>query len=461
MTQSLKVDYLIVGAGAAGMAVCDELLTHTDANIAMVDRRHAPGGHWHDAYPFVRLHQPSAFYGVSSVPMGEDRIDETGSNAGFYELAGPDEIRAYYEQVMHRVFLPSNRVRYFPRCEYLEGHRCVSLTSGRTCEFSVGRKLVDTTYMEGSVPATSPPPFEVADDAWCVPAGEITRLQQSAERHVIIGAGKTALDTALWLLEHGLDPDRIRWIRPREGWWLNRKFQQPHALAPDSIRGMTAQFEALAASDGITDLFDRLESDGVFLRIDGSCAPRMFRGALASEREIEALRTIRDVVRLGHVRRIGRNEIELDEGRIPNHPRNVHNQCAARGLGHRPPKPIFEERRFTTQPFQWGFATYQSAMLAVVEATVPQVGEQNRLCRPMPYWDLPEDYLRAFRATVLGQQARRQHERLSAWEASTRLNPVSSLAALRDDPAVAALRDRIRAAAEPAMVNIGRLLSSV
>ena len=57
----INTDYLVVGAGAAGMAITDELLTHSNASITIVDRRHAPGGHWIDAYPYVRLHQPSAF----------------------------------------------------------------------------------------------------------------------------------------------------------------------------------------------------------------------------------------------------------------------------------------------------------------------------------------------------------------------------------------------------------------
>src|SRR5512139_1817672 len=113
MAHEIEADYLIVGAGAAGMAFADELLAHSDATIAIVDRRHAPGGHWLEAYPFVRLHQPSTFYGVTSVPLGADTIDTSGTNAGFYELAGPDEIRAYYERVMHRHFLPTGRVRYF------------------------------------------------------------------------------------------------------------------------------------------------------------------------------------------------------------------------------------------------------------------------------------------------------------------------------------------------------------
>jgi hypothetical protein len=33
-------------------------------------------------YPFVRLHSPSAFYGVNSLALGVDRIDGVGENAG-------------------------------------------------------------------------------------------------------------------------------------------------------------------------------------------------------------------------------------------------------------------------------------------------------------------------------------------------------------------------------------------
>ena len=53
--RTLEADYLIVGAGAVGMAFADTLLTDSDATMIIVDRRHKPGGHWNDAYPFVRL----------------------------------------------------------------------------------------------------------------------------------------------------------------------------------------------------------------------------------------------------------------------------------------------------------------------------------------------------------------------------------------------------------------------
>jgi len=220
MSQAIETDYLVIGAGAAGMAFTDALLTHSDATVTLVDRRHAPGGHWIDAYPFVRLHQPSAFYGVESVTLGADAIDRSGFNEGFYELASADELRAYYARVMDQSFVPSGRVRYFACSEYLGGasgaHRFSSRLTGATHDVRVRRKLVDTTYLEGRFPATSAPPFEVAQRVRCIPAGDVTRLDRGAGRFVVIGAGKTALDTCVWLLSHGVPPEAIRWVKPRE-----------------------------------------------------------------------------------------------------------------------------------------------------------------------------------------------------------------------------------------------------
>ena len=66
-----ETDYLVVGAGAMGMAFADELLTQRpSARVALVDRHSRPGGHWNDAYSFVSLHQPAAYYGVNSLPLG-------------------------------------------------------------------------------------------------------------------------------------------------------------------------------------------------------------------------------------------------------------------------------------------------------------------------------------------------------------------------------------------------------
>ena len=85
----------------------------------MVDRRERPGGHWLNAYPFVRVHQPSANYGVNSRVLGNDRIDESGPNAGFYERSSGAEICDYYNDVLEEVLLPSGQVRFFGKSDYL------------------------------------------------------------------------------------------------------------------------------------------------------------------------------------------------------------------------------------------------------------------------------------------------------------------------------------------------------
>ena len=66
--RTLETDYLVVGAGAAAMAFADTLLEDSDASMAIVDRRHKPGGHWLDAYPFVRLHQAKVTLRQAEIP---------------------------------------------------------------------------------------------------------------------------------------------------------------------------------------------------------------------------------------------------------------------------------------------------------------------------------------------------------------------------------------------------------
>ena len=100
------------------MAFADTLVAHTDAEVVLVDRRHRPGGHWLDAYPFVRLHQPSAYYGVESTALGNDRIDHHGPNAGFYERASGAEICDYYSRALDEYLLPTGRARFFGMSEY-------------------------------------------------------------------------------------------------------------------------------------------------------------------------------------------------------------------------------------------------------------------------------------------------------------------------------------------------------
>ena len=102
--RSLETDYLVVGAGAMGMAFTDALIEHSDVHVTLVDRRHSAGGHWQDAYSFVQLHQASLFYGVASTALGGGRLQTSGPEKGLQERARRSEIQAYYDDILYRRF---------------------------------------------------------------------------------------------------------------------------------------------------------------------------------------------------------------------------------------------------------------------------------------------------------------------------------------------------------------------
>ena len=125
MTRTLDVDYLVVGAGATGMAFTDALIDHADVRVAMVDRRHSVGGHWLDAYPFVRLHQSSSFYGVASTILGGNRVQQRGPEAGLHDRATGGEVCTYHRVLTDRMLEP-DRVELLANCEYV-GDRRIAL----------------------------------------------------------------------------------------------------------------------------------------------------------------------------------------------------------------------------------------------------------------------------------------------------------------------------------------------
>jgi hypothetical protein len=302
----MKTDYLVIGCGASAMAFVDVILAETDATVTIVDRRDAPGGHWNDAYPFVRLHQPSAFYGVASRPLGRDRIDETGPNAGFYELASGPEVLAYFHAVMEETFLPSGRVDWRPMTEWRdEDGMLVDLMSGEETRIEIGRALVDGRRIGTVIPLTYTRRYEVAEGVACIPPNDLPRRAAGHSDFMVVGAGKTAMDAALWLLRRGVDPDRIAWVRPRDAWLLNRAKVQPGIEFFDqTLVGAAAQTEIFAEAQSLEELETRLEAAGLWLRIDGARRPEMMHSAVCSEEEVALLRGIRNVIRLGHVRRI-------------------------------------------------------------------------------------------------------------------------------------------------------------
>ncbi|MEM9132421.1 MAG: hypothetical protein AAF962_11180 [Actinomycetota bacterium] len=453
----LNTDYLVIGAGASAMALVDTLVSETEADVVLVDRRIAPGGHWVDAYPFVRLHQPSAYYGVNSLPLGEDRVDTTGINAGFYERATADELRHYYARALANLE-STGRVRFFGGTDYLgldgERHVAVSKVSGRRLEIAVRRRLIDATYIQSVIPATHTPRFEVGEGATLITPNALADLDSASAGFTLVGGGKTAMDVGFWLLGHGVDPDRIRWIRPRDGWFTDRAYTQPLEQVGTMLGYQARMVEACATATTGLDLAHRLEEQGMMCRLDESVEGEIFRGATVARAELDALRTIENVVRLGRVRSIEATRLHLDQGSLPTAPGEIHIDCSAQGLATSEVRPIFDPGRITVQFTTLGVAPWSAAILGFVESLDIDDDHRNRLCQTVPRTGLIADQLWIAHLGFVADGARRDHREFAAWNQVCRLNPSRGVENHAGEPAVQEAFERMFANFEPAMANL-------
>ncbi|HZZ94909.1 MAG TPA: hypothetical protein VFE23_20275 [Usitatibacter sp.] len=456
----LETDYLVIGCGAAGMAFTDSLCAHSGADVIMVDRREAPGGHWNVAYPFVRLHQPSSYYGVNSLPLGTDAIQQHGPNKGFYEQSDAPGLQAYFRRVMEERFLASGRVRHFPACEYIGGRRFTSLRAGESYEVKVRRKVVDAAYLEPSVPATTPPPFEIEPGARCIPVGELPTSVSQADDFVIIGAGKTAMDACLWLLDQAVAPERIRWVKPREAWLVNRAYVQGRDQVATLMDGVSLQLEAAARAASADELFDGLVATGQWMAPGAGIRPTMYKAAITSAGELEQLGRIENVVRLGRVRRLERDAIRLEQGSVATQRKFLHVHCATIGLNRAASVPMFAEDRITLQPIRTGLIPFNAAMAGFIEATRDDTAAKNRLCPPNRLPDEPLDWVRG---TLIGTRADylwSKEPDVAAWLEQARLNPMQGLRARGDDATVQRALRRYVQNAGPALEKLASFLAS-
>ena len=460
---TIETDYLVVGAGAAGMAFTDSLITGSDKEVVLVDRRHRPGGHWNNAYPFVRLHQPAAFYGVNSRVLGSDSIDIAGPNAGMYERVSGAEVLDYFQRVLDEQFLPSGQVRFFGMCDYLGRqsgtHHFESRLTGEITEVRVRQKLVDATYLETPVPSLHSPSFTVDPDVRFMPVNDLVSVSGPGSGFTIIGAGKTAMDACTWLLDNEVDPDLIRWIRPRDAWLLNRAFTQPLELVGSLMEGVSLNLQSAAEAESVDDLFLRLEACGQLVRLDPAVSPTMYRCATVSQGEIESLGRIRNVIRQGRVESIGTEQIMLEEASIPTDRRQVHVDCTAAGLRVSPARPIFEQHQITLQQIRTCQPTFNAALVGYLEGALDDVDGKNRLCPPNPYPDAAIDWLTSSAISWRAQAAWNNHPDMGAWLERSRLNASRGIADHLAEPQMQSALTRYLEYEEPAMENIDRLIA--
>jgi hypothetical protein len=419
--RQVEADYLVVGAGATGMAFTDALIDHADVRVAMVDRRHSVGGHWLGAYPFVRLHQSSTFYGVASTVLGGGRRQAAGPEAGLHERADQSHICAYYGDVLADRMVASGQVEFFAGCDYLGGRTFASRISGQTFEVAERCRIVDARYLSPDIPGESPPRFGVADGARVIPVNDLPRTEDAPSQYVIVGSGKTATDAVVWLLGRGVDPDAICWVRPRDPWMLNRTLIQPD---PAIYLGMFADLMAAAGvAASLDDLFLRLEDAGIMLRIDRSVTPTMAKAPTLGPWELELLRTIENVVRRGHIESVRRGRIDFHEASVGIADDALIVNCAADGLKMLPRLPIWRPETITPQPVRAGFPCFGAAITGYVEATRRDDDEKNRLCPPSSFGNTLADWATMNVLGTRNSMSFGSEPDIKAWSDGVALNP--------------------------------------
>lgn len=380
----LTADYLVVGAGTAGMSFIDTLLTlDATATVILVDRTSQAGGHWTTAYPFVRLHQPACNYGVNSLPLGKARDGKGREKFDIDDRATGKDIVEYYGRVLDQ-FLDSGRVQVFFNSEYSEGagkHMITTLSNGEVYNVTCSSVVkINTNLLVPSM--RGEPPFSVDPQINFAPVNDLPRRIQSGQynKYVIIGAGKTGCDSITYLLRNGVDQSTITWIISRDVWYFMRDgYIRPGHTYWQDVSRLIKPLVGKKASKSLKEAFLAYEKDGIVARLDPENRPypEVFKGATIDKPELEGLRSVNNVVRMGRVTSISDDSVVLQEGTISISPSDtLIVDCMAdldgSFYGYTFPNDfhIFEPGKINLGPLVAVFnPSFSSAIIAYIETT--------------------------------------------------------------------------------------------
>jgi hypothetical protein len=201
--------------------------------------------------------------------------------------------------------------------------------------------------------------------------------------------------------------------------------------------------EAATGSESLDDLFLRLEAAGVMLRVDRQARPTMAKTPTLATWELDLLRTVEHVVRMGHLQHVGPSEMVLDDGVVALEPGAVVVHCAASGLPQPPIVPVWAPDRIRVQTIRAGFPCFCAALAGYVEATRDDDRERNRICPPNGYPNTRAEWAQMQVRGMAATAAFGAEPDIAAWANACDLNPSRVDASRAGDPQVRAARDRL------------------
>ena len=202
-TASHTCDLCVVGAGIAGLNalfVASEYLPK-GSKVVLVDKNEEPGGMWTTTYDYVRLHQPHPMFTTGDVKWNWSKAPE--------HLASRDEVQSHLsyclDQVKKRVdltVLAGHEYQSASEYDGPEGPRArVVCTKGEDEVVVDAARAIDAIGYNVQPNA----PLELQSEQVTTTGPELISSDGTMESDkdvVIVGGGKTAMDTALALLRH-------------------------------------------------------------------------------------------------------------------------------------------------------------------------------------------------------------------------------------------------------------------
>jgi hypothetical protein len=307
----------------------------------------------------------------------------------------------------------------------------VSLLTGGRERIVPKKALVDATLLQPAIPLRHARSFTVEGGAACVPPQALPDQAPGFRHFVIIGGGKTGLDSLSWLLDQGVAPAQLWWVVPRDAWWSNRRAVQTsatHRAGTPSMMRHAAEVMAGAAS--VQDFCEGLERDaGTLMRLSRGVWPTMYHAATVTEAELARARGIGRTVREGHVQAVEPGGLRLQGGimRVPDQALFI--DCTARALsrGLHSHGAVFEEGRIRLQCVRFPMLSLSAALIAAVEARVEGVAARNGMTQVCRMVDTAEDWIDRILVGGENQRAWAAHAGLRDWLSTCRLDPFPAM----------------------------------
>lgn len=152
----------------------------------------------------------------------------------------------------------------------------------------------------------------------------------------------------------------------------------------DTLASSVDFVEILLKESSLRAVYEGLEARGLVGRLDQTISPTVFRGALVTAGEMQQLREVEKVVRLGRVKAVHAQHVEMERGQLRLETDTLLVDCTASGLGGcHGSYHVFSPHHIRLSMSLALFNTsHSSSCIAHLEATFESDAEKNAISDP-------------------------------------------------------------------------------